>query len=88
MIHQGFEVNPLLLGGIQRVFFGLQLRLQASQNLQIAAYLCGQFANMLSLELADFFFLVGQASGAPLPIGSREILSCLPIVAGALRGFR
>ena len=41
LIHRGFQIDALLLGGIERIFFGLQLRLQASQNLQIAPTCAG-----------------------------------------------
>ncbi len=58
LIHQRFQIDTLLFGRIQRIFFRLQLRLQASQNLQIAADLGRQFADVLPFELANLFFLV------------------------------
>ena len=88
MVYKCFEVHPLLLGGIQGVFFSLQLGLQARQNLQIAAYLRGKFAYVLAFEFANLLFLVRQSLGGLTPIGFRETLSCLPTVAGALRGSR
>ena len=51
----------MLFGSIKGVFFRLQLRLQASQNLQIATYLCRKLSYVLALELANLFFLVRQS---------------------------
>ncbi len=73
MIHQRFQIDALLLGRIQRIFLGLQLRLHPGQDLQVAPDLRRQFAHVLSLELANLFFLIRQSLPRRLQLAFEKI---------------
>ncbi len=68
----------LLFRGIESVLFILQLRLEATQNLEIASQLPWHFSDVLSFELANSVFLVRKA----LPCGFQLAFKKL---GGALR---
>src|SRR5580698_6032481 len=57
LFDQCFEIDSLLLRGVESVLLVLQLRLETAEDLEVARFLCGQFTLVLCFELSDLRFL-------------------------------
>jgi hypothetical protein len=88
LVGQGLQIDMLLVGGIEGIFFVLQLRLQTLQNLQIAGQLSRHFAYMLPFELTNLFFLVRQRLARGFELRLEKLGGVSPTAAAALRDFR
>ena len=82
-----FQIDFLLLGATERVGAGVQLRLEAVQDLEIALLLLGELSKVAALVHSQAFFLLGQILAGLLQLMFQKLGGTNRLLGALLEAF-